>query len=323
MGQIGWRDPATGKEAPFEEWLNEANAYGAALDFPYEILQGLHKDMTQKNRPDGISVTQILGCARAVTLEKQHEYYAEPTSNFIMWRGTLAHSMLEANKPEDAVVERRLWRVYKGVTISGQIDSVRVTGIDNAKEFLAGWLDWCDLAYAAENENQPIPEAPEIPAGARFLIRDWKTKNELPSYNYAAPSHQKQGNLYRWLLRIDPKIADIEFVYIAMEGVKLIPLTDGGTHANGRAKPRQIWTDEEADAFLDDRLLTLAATKNAKKPLPYAMVPTDDLWQCGYCRAKDLCHSLAAKEAEAEWKKGNSVEKIPPRDRAKEKGKRK
>lgn len=321
MTQIGWRDPATGKEAPFEEWLAEAEAYGTALDYPYEVLRGLHKDMTQKNRPDSISVTQILGCARAVTLEKQHEYYAEPTSNFITWRGTLAHAMLEANKPEDAVVERRLWRVYKGVPISGQIDSVRVTGIPNAGEFLNAWLDWTDAAYAAEIAEQPIPEAPALPEGARFLIRDWKTKNELPSYNYAAPSHQKQGNLYRWLLRIPSEIVDIEFVYIAMQGVKVCALAQGGKHANGRAKPQQIWTDGETHQFLDDRLLTLAATKKANKPLPYEMVPTDDLWQCGYCRAKDLCHSLAAKEAEAAWKKGKSVDKLPPRDRDKEKAK--
>ena len=322
MAQIGWVDPADGKKRSFEEALAEAEAYGSWGGYPFEVLSGIYDQSQGHGRPDGISVTQLLGCARKVHLEKLHEYYGTVESNYAAFRGVIAHSMLEKFKPGHSVVERRLYRTHRGITLSGQLDSVSVTldGISDSSGFLAEWLDWCDDMYRWEGEDPDVPsepEMPEIPKGTKFLIRDWKSKDELPTYSYVSSNHQKQGNLYRWLLRIPHRKADIEFVYVSMKGVRVMKLYSGGVFSNGRKKPEQIWNDEKVAEFLDDRLLTLAVSQKIEKPLPYDKVPDDDLWNCQFCPAKELCYKLAAKEAQAAFKKGESVDRIAPREKKK------
>lgn len=352
MTQIGWIDPADGKKRFFDEALAEAEAYGSWAGWPYEVLFGIWKQQQGEDRPDGISVTQLLGCARKNHLEKLHEFYGTVESNYAAFRGVIAHSMLEKFKAEHTVVERRFWRTYRNIPISGQLDYVglAVEGIADSSGFLQEWLDWCDrmsrlelslidevpvgcddCKYMAEDPrpeyNSRLCQAhqqPEIPRGAKFLIRDWKSKDELPTYTYVAQQYQKQGNLYRWLLRIPQKKADIEFVFVSMKGVKVMKLFSGGVFQNGRTKPQQIWSDSEVEAFLDERLLPLAISQKLDKPLPYAKVPEDDLWACAnYCPAKELCYKLAAKEQLAAFKAGEAPDRIVPREQEKKKGRKK
>lgn len=347
--QVGWIDPADGRKKSFEEALAEAEAYGSWAGWPYEVLLGIYQQSKGEDRPDGISVTQLLGCARKVHLDKLNEFYGTVESNYAAFRGVIAHSMLEKFKAEHTVVERRFWRTYRGIPISGQLDYVGLTveGITDTGPFLKEWLDWCDRMADLETPEadggpgpcddcryfaeDPRPnyntrkcqkhEQPEIPRGAKFLIRDWKSKDELPTYTYVAQQYQKQGNLYRWLLRIPAKKADIEFVFVSMKGVKIMKVLDGGVYSNGRAKPRQVWTDAEVEQFLDERLVILSLQERLDKPLPYAKVPEDDLWACAkYCPAKELCYKLAAKEQLAEFKKGEAPERIVPREPEKKKG---
>src|SRR3546814_11517118 len=51
------------------------------------------------------------------------------------------------------------------------------------------------------------------------------------------------------------------------------------------------------------------------RPLPYAKVPADDLWECNYCPIRALCYKRAAEEARVAWEKGQDVDRLPPRDR--------
>ena len=350
MSQIGWLDPADGKKKTFEEALAEAEAYGSWAGYPFEVLQGIYRQNLGEDRPDGISVTQLLGCARKVHLEKLHEFYGTVESNYAAFRGVIAHSMLEKFKAEHTIVERRFWRYYRNIPLSGQLDYVGLTveGISDNSGFLQEWMDWCDrmanleasiadpvsigcddCRYFAEDKRLDTNECsthrqPTIPQGAKFLIRDWKSKDELPTYQYVAQQYQKQGNLYRWLLRIPQKKADIEFVFVSMKGVRVMKMFSGGVYSNGRTKPQQIWTDAEVEAFLDDRLVLLSLSQKLDKPLPYAKVPEEDLWACErYCPAKELCYRLAAKEQLAEFKKGEAPDRIVPREREQKKGRKK
>lgn len=350
MPQIGWIDPADGKKRFFDEALAEAEAYGSWGGYPYEVLLGIYKQNQGEDRPDGISVTQLLGCARKNHLEKLGEFYGTVESNYAAFRGVIAHAMLEKFKAEHTVVERRFWRTYRNIPISGQLDYVGLTveGISDTSGFLEEWLAWCDrmshlelslidevpvgcddCVYIEEDKRLDYSQCsrhrqPEIPRGAKFLIRDWKSKDELPTYQYVAQQYQKQGNLYRWLLRIPQKKADIEFVFVSMRGVRLMKLFSGGVYQNGRAKPNQIWTDTEVEAFLDERLLPLAISQKLDKPLPYAKVPDDDLWACAkYCPAKDLCYKLAAKEQLAAFKADQTPDRIVPREQEPKKGRKK
>jgi len=311
--QVGWRDPASGREEPFEYWLSEAEAYGAALDMPYEILAGLHAQLDRSGRPEGISATMLLGCARKAYFDTKLDYYAEPLENWAAFRGTLAHSIMEKFAPQDALVEQRYWRLHEGVALSGQIDTWRIIGAP--VELTLEWHYWLQACFEAEQAGLPLPPQPVLPPGARFLVRDWKTKHELPTYTYLFAGHQKQGNLYNWLLRIPKGLSDTEFIYITMQGVKIMKLFNGGTYRNGRAKPEQYWTPKQTADFLDDRLLTLAASQKRDKPIPYGKVPDDDLWNCAYCPARPDCYKLAAQEQFEGWQKGEVAGRVPPRDR--------
>ena len=109
MPQVGWTDPATGKQQTFSDWLAEAEAYGSAMELPYEVLEGIRQQLDKSDRPDGITVTQLNGCARAIHLEQLLDYYSEPMQNYAAFRGTLAHAMVEKFKPSDAIIETRYY----------------------------------------------------------------------------------------------------------------------------------------------------------------------------------------------------------------------
>ncbi|HSE47090.1 MAG TPA: PD-(D/E)XK nuclease family protein [Gemmatimonadales bacterium] len=279
MSQVGWLD-SEGTIVPFEEALAIAAEHGSFEDMPYEVLLGMHQNLT-KERPDSISVTQLLGCPRKVYLEGTTDYAVPPADNYPAFRGMIVHGVLEATA-EGAETETRVEREYRGVTISGQPDNLRVVGVNNRK-----------------------------------LLRDWKSVNKLPMYDNAYNHHQEQVNLYRWLLGLDWRLTDLELVYLAMDGVKVIPLKRGGTNRYGRAIPMQVWTDEEVEAFLDKRLMVLAAQRKHESPVAYHNVSVDDLWNCAFCPVQARCYELAADEAKAAWSVGEEVIRIPPRKRAK------
>lgn len=278
MAQIGWLSDS-GKEVLFADALATAEAEGSWNSIPFEVLT-LIKDQVTKERPDGISVTQLLGCPRKVFLEKTNDWFSHPIENWPALRGTLVHSLLEKTSGSNAEVEVRHSRTYKGIEISGTPDSVRVLG-----------------------------------TGKRRLIRDWKSTNKLPYYDNAYSSHKLQTNVYRWLLELDPRFTEIEIVYISMDGVKAIPLKKGGTTKYGRSIENQVWTDEQVEAFLDERLLTLDAQNKAGKPLEYHNVDEADLWNCAFCPVKAICYNLAATEQKEAWERGEDIARIPPRER--------
>lgn len=284
MPQVGWLD-GHGAVVPFEQALEEARAYGSWEGMPYEVLHGMHANLT-KERPDSISVTQLLGCPRKVYLEGTTDYAVPPADNYAAFRGMVVHSVLE-DAGEGAESETRVEREYRGVIISGQPDNLRVVEVGNGRS-------------------------------KRKLLRDWKSVNKLPMYDNAYSHHQEQVNLYRWLLGLDWRLTDLELVYLSMDGVKVIPLKRGGTNRFGRPIPMQVWTDEEVEAFLDRRLMVLAAQRKYESPVAYHNVDADDLWACDFCPVRERCYELAADEAKAAWAKGDEpVKRTPPRKRAK------
>lgn len=283
MPQTGWLDSGN-SVIPFEVALAEAEAYGTFEYLPFEVLYGMHANLT-KERPDGISVTQLLGCPRKVYLEANVDYAVPPQDNYAQFRGMVVHAVLEDAKGS-ATVEQRVEKVHRGVTISGQPDNLRVVGV-----------------------------------AGRNLLRDWKSTKELPRFDNAYTHHQEQVNLYRWLLDLDPDTTDLEIVYFSMEGVKIVPLKRGGTNRYGRAVPNQIWTDADVEAFLDKKLMILNAQRKHDTPVAYHNVNEEDLWACAYCPVRAQCYARAADEQKAAFLANEEVTRVPPRPRAK-KGKK-
>jgi len=278
MAQIGWISDS-GQNVLFADALAISEAEGSWNSIPHEVLV-LIQQQVGKERPDGISVTQLLGCPRKVFLEKTNDWYSAPIENWPALRGTIVHNILEQTGGANSEVEVRYEREYRGVVLSGQPDSVRVLG-----------------------------------SGKRRLLRDWKSTNKLPYYDNAYSSHKLQTNIYRWLLELDPRFTEIEIVYISMDGVKAIPLKKGGTTRYGRAIENQVMTDEEVEAYLDDRLMTLAAQTEAGRPVAYHNVDEEDLWNCQFCPVKPVCYNQAADEMLAAHARGENVSRIPPRER--------
>lgn len=326
MPQTGWRDAANGTDKPFQQWLDEAEKTGEALGFPFEVLQGIARQESKEHRPDGITVTQLLGCSRAVYLEDTEQYSSDPQSNYAAFRGVIGHAMLEASPHPSSVPEHRFYRRYRGETISGQLDKFMVLDETDepSLEKTQQWVEYCEAAYNYEfaadfvGDDEMLaddaPEPPFDPFTHTFLIEDWKTKDKVPFGIYVYEHHKQQGNLYRWLLRVPQPRVRIKFIYVTMTEVKTLQVYNGGKFANGKARPQQVWTDEQAEEFLDDRMRILALQKKKKRPLPYAKVPADDLWQCNWCPVADICRTRAGDEALAAFQKGESPGRIPPRD---------
>jgi len=278
MAQIGWLSDS-GENVLFADALTASEVEGSWNSIPHEVLV-LIKEQVTKVRPDGISVTQLLGCPRKVFLEKTNDWFSSPIENWPALRGTLVHSILEQTGGDRSEVEVRYEREYKGITISGQPDSVRILG-----------------------------------KGKRRLLRDWKSTAKLPYYDNAYSGHQMQTNVYRWLLELDPRFTEIEIVYISMEGVKAIPLKKGGTSKWGKVIPNQVLTDTQVEAYLDERLIPLDRQNRTGVPIPYAQVDDGDLWNCAFCPVKKVCYTLAAEEIKEDIVSGTPTYRIPPRER--------
>lgn len=324
MPQIGWLDPATGQGESFEHWLAQAEQHGEALGFPYEVLLGMYRQEKGDHRPNGITVTQLLGCARSVYLRGSDDYFAPAESGYDAFRGVIGHAMLEKAQHPGAIVERRFWRMYRGEAISGQLDKFMVIDADGnpSRAMTEAWSDYLDKMFAYEQAlaagfepgEVEEPAAPFDPETVTFVIEDWKTKDKVPFGIYVYDGHKSQGNIYRWLVRAPRARVAIKFVYVSMKEVKGLPVYNGGKFANGRERPVQVWTDDEVEAFLDERMRVLALQKKLGRPLPYHKVPADDLWECDWCPVKAQCYQQAGAEMRAEWEKGKDVDRVPPRN---------
>lgn len=280
--QIGWID-TNNKNVLFDDALKIAKQEGSWANTPYEILI-LTRVQVEKERPDSISVTQLLGCARKVFLEANNDYYISPADNWPAVRGSIIHAMLETVDDDRSDTEVRYEREHRGVKISGQPDTVRVIG-----------------------------------SGKKKKIVDWKTTAKLPFYDTAWLSHRQQVSIYRWLLGLEARFTDLSIVYLAMDGYKEIFLKKGGTTKHGRSIVSEVMSDEEVETFLDDRLMVLDAQRKAGKPISYSNVPEADLWQCNYCPVRPVCYKLAGEEAKAAFLAGESVNRITPREVSKKK----
>lgn len=280
MPQVGWLD-SSGKIVSFEDALKIAETTGTWEQFPYEVLRGMHENVT-KERPDASSVTQLLGCPRKVYLEATHEFAVPPVDNYPTFRGMIIHGILAPTAADDERSETRIEKEWRGVTLSGAPDSLRIIRIGEM-------------------------------AVKRTLLRDWKSTKTLPMYDSAYTNHQQQINLYRWMLDLDPHTTDLEIVYVSMEGIKVIALKRGGTSRYGRKMPDQVWSNQQVEDFLDEKLLVLNAQRKYGTPVAYEKVPIEDLWQCPYCPVRDICYAKAAVEARAAWAAGENVERVPPR----------
>lgn len=99
------------------------------LNLPDAILKAVQNDSYSKGDSD-YSVTQLLNPARKLILEKRHwdDLTEDVSERLYSLYGQVTHGILErSNTDNDVVIERRLKMGVKGYSISGGMDSFRVS----------------------------------------------------------------------------------------------------------------------------------------------------------------------------------------------------
>lgn len=255
MPLIGFVNDEGEKISLDDTWKRESFA-----GLPVEILFRMHLSYIQEARPDGLTVTGLLGCARKSYLQRTREYYANPRFLYAMFRGTMIHQMLEGtNALYDSgtmMYEKRYHRIIPGTTID-----------------LSGKIDKYIFASRTLADYKTIADA-KIPRLAR----------ELP------PDYIMQANIYKWILEGNGHKVDrivIHFIgwkYVYTSGQKAL-LDSSWSNPKWLEIPEcAIYTTSMIEDFITHR-----AKDITRQEMPPPVKPKDR-WMCTGCSFnKDVC----------------------------------
>jgi len=175
-----------GYELSFDDYINAVKKGEEPGALPVPVLEGIKK-MLQDNEDttDLVRVTSVLGCPRKVFFEKTigPAEYVYPAKVYPMFRGTIAHSVMEAFPVKDSIDEKRFIKEYNGIKFTGKPDRILIS---------------------------------------EKKIQDYKTTVEIPAFGRAKKSHEEQLNFYRWLISDEHTIDKLEVIYISMKDAKSI-----------------------------------------------------------------------------------------------------
>ena len=260
------------RKVSFEACLKCAETTQNGCNFTAPFI----KKFTEMEERSNISVTSVLGCLRNTYLMRTEEYWADPTNLYWLYRGQLAHKVLEDNPEKDSICE---------VSFSRELGGIEVTG------------------------------RPDLIIPAKALVRDYKTTKSVPGYRQEKPysNHIQQLNTYRWIIAGQTIIADdgekhlLPYTGMINGKEQAIPVIPEIKRmqviymdmANVKTCDSPVYDYKRVEEFLSARLPVL---KNAmdNKVLP----PKEDSWLCnGYCSVKNYCQKYYEEEMRAEWAK--------------------
>lgn len=143
---------------------------------PYPIVMGIIR-LQERIRHPGIHASEIPKCPRNSYYNRSHETWPTLERLYWMFRGTLAHAVLEGIPEPGSLVEHTLTREINGVTVVGTPDKI-------------------------------IPKRSEI--------NDWKTTKRIIPDNLPYGDHEMQVNIYRWLAAPQWDIENLKITYMDM-----------------------------------------------------------------------------------------------------------
>jgi len=184
----------TGEKIPFDDCLQCAKTrINRKLACPFDEATIFGMIFNETKRREGIiTITMISGCPRATYIGRHYETYVYPSDLYWAFRGQIAHKILEEAKlHSDAIREKRFYKEWEGIQVSGQPDLI-------------------------------IP--------SQRVLKDYKTTKAVPSYRNkdgevnAYENHKSQLNLYRWLVLVPYPIEEMEVIYYSMEETLICPV---------------------------------------------------------------------------------------------------
>lgn len=132
-------------------WCNKCRSR-VALDHYEKDCASVHPDFAaavyadnQRQRAEGIHVTQLLGCPRRGAIETQAGLYVDPLAYSAMLGGTAWHKLMETHSRHPHLCEVDVAGVINGVRVVGTIDRLHPpTAISDWKttsDFAGKWLN--------------------------------------------------------------------------------------------------------------------------------------------------------------------------------------
>jgi hypothetical protein len=199
------------------------------FNIPQTFMNVLDRPTYSKGKAH-LSVTQLLNSPKIVALTKKFEDEIEQDASDMVWSifGSAVHNVLEHGKDENHIVEQRIHKEYEGWSISGAIDLqvVNPDGID---------------------------------------VKDYKTTTVWAVMNEKF-EWEVQLNIYAGL------VEDVKRIPVTSVGIVAIirdwnrresTTREGYPEAPIKELPIRLWSKEERDAFIANRIALHSACEFA------------------------------------------------------------
>ena len=164
--------------------------------YPYPIVMGimglLARDTTQ------VHVTDLTSCLRRAYLQRITDVYPSLKRMYWLFRGALAHQLVENTREPFSLTEVRFQRRVNGVTVVGRPDKI-------------------------------VPNRGEL--------YDYKTTKRITLKRLPYGEHTRQVNIYRWLVEPHFQIDRLFLVYLDMSRCASVevPTEDVESYVTDRA----------------------------------------------------------------------------------------
>lgn len=199
------------------------------FNIPQTFINVLDRPTYSKGKAH-LSVTQLLNSPKIVALTKKFEDQIEQDASDMVWSifGSAVHNVLEHGKDENHIVEQRIHHEYEGWHISGAIDLQAVN-----------------------------------PKG--ISVKDYKTTTVWAVMNEKI-EWEVQLNIYAGLVEDVKKVpvTDVGIVAIIRDWNRRESTTrEGYPEAPIKEIPIRLWSKEERDAFISNRIALHSACEFA------------------------------------------------------------
>lgn len=217
-------------------------------NLPQQIVSAVKRDPYKGHLASDITVTSLIQPPRIFQLRRRHDDEIREDAGDRIWSllGQVTHGILERADDDGAIHEERIKIFVNGWSLSGQTDVY-------ATHEIVGYTKTGRVRYKKSIPTVRDYKFIKVAAG-RFDHDDWG----------------KQLNIYAHLWRSHGfPVEKIEIVAIYRDWSKMMAQRDSSYPPPVQIFPQKLWTPEEADLFIQGRIL---AHQQAEK-LPDNLLP--------------------------------------------------